>query len=384
MASQVTLMTNYKTIPYREKVEKEQEAAIEKLLEILPPYVTDYSNHKTTHVVIKTRREYLQDIYSFFRFLHEEIDAVKDIDIRDIPVDVLSTLTLDDFSDYDNWLANKDTGAGKNSKTTIKRKKSSLRSFFTYLYASDRISVNPVAKIVPTRGKRTDRTKIRVLSDKERQVFLAEFDIKYDEAVQKLNDAIAISESKGKPVPEAVRMKPAIVKRDKAIVYLFLGTGLRVSELCAINVRNFARKTEYINVIRKGEDPDNNNEVTDQVLLGKEVMQVLVDYIDNFRDIIGPDSENYDALFISSKHKRITPRAVEQMVKAYADDTLGEDHGVHPHVLRASFGSRYQDTYGDILSTSEVMNHASVEVTARHYLHQNTNSKEAAKKLPVL
>lgn len=383
MAKSVTTMTNYKTLEYKDKVESEQKAAIERLLEFLPPYVRDYSNYKEPRIAVKTRREYIQDLFSFFSFLIDKIPCCDGLIIREVPLDALSSLTLDEFAAYELWLMDDSKGGGYNSPTTIKRKKSSLRSFYKYLYASDKIAVDPVAKIETTRTEKKSREDIRVLSNEERVVFLAEFDKEYDLAVEKLNEAKILELTKGKRISEAIRMKPALVKRDKAIVYLFLGTGLRISELCAINCADYVPKLQRINVIRKGEGLNKNNVRPDYVLISEEVQEILEEYISEYRSIIGPDINNYDALFLSSKHTRITPRAVEQMVKDYAYVTLGANNGVHPHVLRASFGYRYQEQYGDILATSEVMNHASVDVTAQHYLRRKEDSKIAAKNIPI-
>jgi len=383
MTPNKTLMTNYSTIEYRDKIEKEQKAAISRLLDVLPPYVTDYNSYKKTKVAVKTRREYIQDIHTFFLFLKDTNPYLKEKEICDIPLDALSSLKLDDFGEYDNWLQDEDTGNGYNSPVTIKRKKSSLRSFFEYLYASEKIDVNPVAKIEKGKTERKDRADIRVLSDDERTLFLSRFDEEFSLAEEKLKESKKAAESSNKNVSGAVQMKPALVKRDKAIVYLFLGTGLRISELCAINCADIVPELKRINVIRKGEGRDKKKLRTDHVLLSDEVMAILLEYLEEYREKIGYDTNNYDALFLSSKHTRITPRAIEMMVKDYADATLGKDCGVHPHVLRASFGDRYFERTGNILATSEVMNHVSIDVTSQYYLHKREDSKRIAQGIPV-
>lgn len=375
-----TIMTGYSTLEYRDKIEKEQKEAIAKLLDVLPSFVTDYNKYKKLKTATKTRREYIQDIHAFCLFLLDTNPAIKNM--KDISLEMLSSLKLDDFGEYENWLADEDTGNGRNSPITIKRKKSSLRSLFDYLYASEKIDVNPVAKIEKSRTEKKNRANIRVLSDDERKLFLARFDEEFALAEEKLAEAKKAAESKNKELSQAVQMKPALVKRDKAIVYLFLGTGLRISELCAINCADIVPELRRINVIRKGDAHDGNKR-SDHVLLSDEVMGILFEYINEYRELIGYDSNNYDALFLSSKHTRITPRAIEQMVKGYSEKTLGKDCGVHPHVLRASFGDRYQRTYGDILKTSEVMNHASVDVTAQNYLQSREDSKIAAQKISI-
>jgi len=373
-----TIMTGYSTLEYRDKIEKEQKEAIAKLLNVLPSFVTDYNKYKKLKTATKTRREYIQDIHAFCLFLLDTNPTIKNM--KDISLEMLSALKLDDFGEYENWLADEDTGSGRNSPITIKRKKSSLRSLFEYLYASEKIDVNPVAKIEKGRAEKKNRSDIRVLSDEERKLFLAEFDHEFNRVLEKTT---TVAKKKDAELPEAVAMKPALVKRDKAIVYLFLGTGLRISELCAINVSDFVPELARVNVIRKGDGHNKKKLRSDYMFLSDEVMNILLEYIDEYRDKIGPDTNNYDALFLSSKHTRITPRAIEMMVKRYAEKTLGKDCGVHPHVLRASFGDRYQRTYGDILKTSEVMNHASVDVTAQNYLQSREDSKIAAQKISI-
>ena len=384
MAQRVTTMTNYTTLEYIDKVEAEQLAAIDRLLEFLPSYIRDYSEYKKSKVATKTRREYIQDFFSFFSFLIDTKEECKDMIIKDVPLEVLSSVTLDEFAHYESWLKDEDKGGGSNTAITIKRKKSSLRSLYNYLYASDRISVNPVVKIETTRTKKKKRENIRVLDDKERAVFLKRFEQQYEKAVEKLNEALALEDTKGKKVSEAIRMKPALVKRDKAIVYLALGSGLRVSELCAINCADFVPALGRINVIRKGErDGNEADKRTDFVLLNKEVVDILIEYMNEYRDTIGPDINNYDALFLSSKHTRITPRAIEQMVREYADATLGANNGVVVHSLRASFGQRFQDTFGNILATADVLNHSDISVTASHYLKKRDTAKQDAQTMPV-
>ena len=384
MAQRITTMNNYRTVEYKDKVDAEQKAAINRLLEFLPPYVREYAEYKESKLSIKTRREYIQDLFSFFSFMIDAIPECKDLVIREVPLNVLSSLSLDDFAAYERWLLSESKGGGSNSPTTIKRKQSSLRSLYTYLYASDRIAVNPVAKIEVIRTDSNDREEIRVLTDKERKLFIAAIDKEFEKAIENFMKAHEAAESSGKPVSEALRMKPALVKRDKAITYLFLGTGLRNSELCAINCEDFSVENEKINVIRKGKGKDKKKQKNSSVSVSQEVISVLLEYINEYRNIIGPDINNYDALFLSSKHTRITPRAVEQMVKKYADAALGKKNGVHPHVLRASFGDKYQNTYGDIVATSEVMNHSSIAVTVKYYLKSSKKSREDAKKIPIV
>ena len=176
--------------------------------------------------------------------------------------------------------------------------------------------------------------------------------------------------------------KTCFAIRDKAIVAVLLGTGLRVSELCAINCSNIAHQLGIINVYRKGDD--DSKETTDQVYIQENVMKILLDYITVARDQIGADEDNYDALFLSSLHKRITPRAIELMVKEYADKALGKDNNIHPHTLRATFGTNYYKSTKDISKTATAMNHSGIEVTARYYLQEDKDAKQLAQHIDFL
>ena len=118
--------------------------------------------------------------------------------------------------------------------------------------------------------------------------------------------------------------------------------------------------------------------------LSDEVMGILLDYITTARDQIGADEENYDALFLSSLHRRMTPRAVELMVKEYADKALGTDNNIHPHTLRATFGTRYYRKYKDISATSTVMNHSGIEVTAKYYLQEDKEAKMKVQDMKII
>lgn len=365
------MINDYRTIDYKEKLHMQYQDKINYLLSALPEYCTQYETFIRNKNTIKTRMEYLQDIYNFFRYLSNKNPLFASI--KDISLEYLEKLNGFDFDDYLAWLSNykfdesdekekykTNTGASK------KRKMMAIRSLFHFLYIRDMINCNPTEKAIIPVVRHKKRSSIRVLEDPECDLFLSSIDKAY-------SDAISICNSKAK-LTETDRLKPNIILRDKAIIYLFLGTGLRVSELCAINCSDISFDMGYINVIRK-EDSD-DDKTTDRVYINDTVKGILLEYINNARDNLSPNEDNYDALFISSKHSRITPRAVELMVKQYADKSLGTNNGITPHKLRATFGTRYYQMTGDISATSTVMNHSSIEVTAAYYLQEDKNAKQ--------
>lgn len=364
------MFDNYQTIEFKDKKNFICKNRIEYLLSVCPSYVTDYEKYLTSRNSIKTRMEYLQDIYTFFRYLVQKNPKINDT--SDVTLLMLEKLNGFDFDDYNIWLSSYKFDPDdareiekENSTVTKKRKLTALRSLYHFLYTRDMISCNPSEKIIMPRVARKKRTAIRVLEPKEKRAFL-----------QTIENEIKSAKALEKPEPMAMAL------RDKAIIYLFLGTGLRVSELCAINCSDISFNLGYINVIRK-EDRD-EDKTTDRVYLSDDVESALLEYLNSARDVLSPNTDNYDALFISSRHSRITPRAVELLVKKYANRALGTKNDVHPHTLRATFGTEYYQQFKDISATSAAMNHAGIEITAAYYIREDERAKEKVKEMQML
>lgn len=374
------MMNEYQTIDYKDKLHEQYQNKINSLLCVLPDYCVGYENYIRNHNSIKTRMEYLVDIYNFFRYL--SLNKYKEKNTRDITLENLAKLTGFDFDDYLSWLTsykfdvtNENEKLKENSLASKKRKLMAVKSLFHFLYVRDLIPCNPSEKAITPKVKSKKRCSIRILEDNEYDLFLDCIERKY-------NDAISLLKTKSEEKQtEKEKLRPSMILRDKAIIYLFLGTGLRVSELCAINCSNISWELDYINVIRK-EDSDDDT-TTDQVYLNPQVKKILLNYIQNARENLSPNPDNYDALFISSKHCRITPRAVELLVKEYADAALGTGNGITPHKLRATFGTRYYQKYKDISATSTVMNHAGIEITAKYYIQEDKAAKEKVKDMRI-
>ena len=147
--------------------------------------------------------------------------------------------------------------------------------------------------------------------------------------------------------------------RDLAIVTLLLGTGIRVSELVGLDLDHIDFKNNGITVTRKG-----GNQMI--VYFGDEVCDVLVNYIENVRSTITPLKGHENALFLSIQKKRISVRAVEDLVKKYAKAIVPYKK-ITPHKLRSTYGTAlYQET-GDIYLVADVLGHKDVNTTKKHY-----------------
>jgi len=146
--------------------------------------------------------------------------------------------------------------------------------------------------------------------------------------------------------------------RDLALLTLLLGTGIRVSECVGLDLDDVDFKNNGIKVHRKG-----GAEV--MVYFGDEVLEALLNYIEE-RKCITPVDGHTNALFLSLQNKRITVRAVENLVKKYSK-LVTNVKKITPHKLRSTYGTTlYQET-GDIYLVADVLGHKDVNTTRKHY-----------------
>ena len=163
--------------------------------------------------------------------------------------------------------------------------------------------------------------------------------------------------------------------RDLALVTLLLGTGMRVSECVGINIDDIDFKQNGVKITRKG-----GNQVI--LYFGDEVREALLNYIDERnKDLAKTKDET--ALFLSNRGTRITVRAVQNLVKKYSQ-IITKVKTITPHKLRSTYGTNlYQET-GDIYLVADVLGHADVNTTKKHYAAiEESRRRSAAKKIKL-
>lgn len=161
--------------------------------------------------------------------------------------------------------------------------------------------------------------------------------------------------------------------RDKAILELLFSTGLRVSELCSLNIDSINLKKDEFSVRGKGEK-------VRLVFLSPGAKSSLNDYLDKRKDVS-------ESLFVSvaknNKAERLSPRSVERIVKLHAIKA-GISRNVTPHTIRHSFATDLLQNGADIRSVQMMLGHSSVSttqiythVTDRHLkdVHKNFHGK---------
>jgi site-specific recombinase XerD len=158
--------------------------------------------------------------------------------------------------------------------------------------------------------------------------------------------------------------------RDLAILTLFLGTGIRVSELVGINIDDIDFSINGFLVTRKG-----GNQAI--LYFPDEVARVLQDYL-KVRKELSPAPGHEGALFLSLQNRRISVRAVQNMVKKYASMAAPLKKKLSPHKLRSTFGTNLYHETGDIYLVADVLGHSDVNTTRRHYAAMTDDRRRMA------
>ncbi len=329
-----------KKVTYHEQTDVENTLRLRDVLKTLPPFCKDFFRAIEPRTTTKTRISYAYDIRIFFQFLLEQNPAFKDWSMDAFTVDVLDQITALDLEEYEEYLKVYQAGdkTETNGERGLKRKMSSLRSFYAYYFKREMIHTNPTVLVdVP---KIHQKSIIRLEADE----------------VAMLLDYI---EHGGDDLTGQKKVYYEKTKdRDLALVTLLLGTGVRVSECVGLDIEDVDFKNNGIKVTRKG-----GNEMV--VYFGPEVEKALRNYLEVRKNIVPVEGHEH-ALFYSTQRKRIGVQAVENLVKKYSRQVTTTKK-ITPHKLRSTYGTAlYQET-GDIYLVADVLGHKDVNTTKKHY-----------------
>lgn len=307
------------------------------LLEQLPDCCYNFFIGIESNTSTLTRLNYAYDLLTFFNYfisIKSTINKIKDITIED-----LETLKSTDFERYLSWLSYYKSGDKivKNKEKGKARKLSTLRAFFNYLFKHDMIKNTEILKV--------DMPKIH---DKE----IVRLEV--DEVVKLLNEV----DNRVNLVGKQKAFAKSTHKRDLALLSLFLGTGIRISECVGLNLEDFDFNNNAFKVTRKG----GNKTI---LYFSEEVATTLLDYI-NERKHIKDLPETEKAMFLSLQKKRISIRAVENIVKKYASAAVPLKN-ISPHKLRSTYGTNLYRETQDIYIVANVLGHKDVNTTRKHY-----------------
>lgn len=299
-----------------------------------------------------TRLNYAYDLRLFFEYFAQKNNK----QTIDISFDDLNSFTLHDIEEFLNHISlytNEKDSLIENKETGKARKIAAIRSMFKYFYKSGDIESN-VASLL-TLPRIHEKAIIRL-------------DI--DEIVKLLDEV-----ESGEGLTDKQKQYHNLTKsRDLAMLTLFLGTGIRVSECVGINCSDIDFRNMSVKVTRKG-----GNQTV--LYLSDETADALGAYFDERAAMRGADET--DAFFLSLQGKRISTRAVQNLVKKYSK-IITPLKKITPHKLRSTYGTALYNETGDIYLVADVLGHKDVNTTRRHYAAmQEDNRRRAAKAITL-
>lgn len=314
---------------------------IRKIADNLPYYVEEFFVGIENRTTPLTRLNYAYDLRIFFDFLSRKVFRGKK-DVLDISIEDLDKLAASDIELFLSYLSHY-TINGKEESCTERgksRKLATVRSFFKFFFNKGVLTANVAAKVAMPK-----------LHDKE--IVRLESDGKINEIAAIINTADTGDGLSAKQ--QQFHKKTRI--RDVAILTLFLGTGIRISELVGLNTEDIDFNSNAFVVTRKG----GNRTI---LYFGDEVKAALEEYLVERN---GDDAvKNEPALFLSLRKKRISTREVQDLVKKYAK-IVSPLKKITPHKLRSTFGTNLYRETGDIYVVADVLGHKDVNTTKKHY-----------------
>lgn len=326
---------------------------IRAVLKELPQFCGSFFRSIENSTSVLTRYAYAIDLRSFFQYAASVPELFAGQDIPSLPVSSLEKVRRDDIELFleDMSLYYKDERELTNHERAKARKLSTLRAFFKYFFKQEILSSN-VAALVDA-PKLHDKAIIRLEPNE----------------IANLLDMV----ERGDGLTDKQKRYHQITRtRDVAILTLFLGTGIRISELIGIDLDDIDFDNDSFLVTRKGGSQD-------ILSFGSEVHEALKAYYDWREQQLAADGHEA-ALFLSLQMKRMSVRSVEYLVKKYAA-IAAPLKKITPHKLRSTYGTLLYHETQDIYLVADVLGHKDVNTTRKHYAASSEENKRKAAKM---
>ena len=207
------------------------------------------------------------------------------------------------------------------SPRSIQRILSSCRTFFEFLLTEGQIKLSPAQNI--------SSPKLAQLLPKAMDADL----------VQKLLD---------------FKAKGMIEVRDKALAELLYSSGLRLSEICKLNMEDLDTKERTCVVSGKGNK-------TRIVPVGKKAIQAIRDWFMYRSELKQSKATSTNAIFLNNKGNRISARSIQLRLEKLC--LMRGLPGINPHMLRHSFASHVLESSGDLRAVQEMLGHSDIGTT---------------------
>lgn len=268
-------------------------------------WLSVYEDYLTNekHASANTVSSYLRDVRQFAKEMAE----------RDIP---LTEVLSQDVDEYAHSLSRK----GK-SPATVTRSVASIKSFYNCLIGLGAVDRNPAKGVTPAK---VERKLPQVLTGKEVELFLEQ--------------------------PECTDLKGY---RDRAMLELLYATGIRVSELIALDVDDLNLPGGVLKCYSKGKERI--------IPLYPAAIRALNEYVHNVRPQL-VDALDETALFVNMNGERMSRQGFWKLIKYY-QEKAGIKKDITPHTLRHSFAAHLLENGADLRSIQEMLGHADISST---------------------
>ncbi|MEG1706993.1 MAG: tyrosine-type recombinase/integrase, partial [Clostridia bacterium] len=318
----------------------------------LPTFCEEFFIGIESNTATLTRLGYAYDLRIFFKYVVDELPKFAMLKTNELTLFDLEKLQPYDIERYINYLSyyvDDKSNVVRNTQRGKARKLSSIRSLFKYFIKKSKLEKDPTISV--SMPKIHDKEIIR-LEENE------------------INDIIDIAESGAGLSKHQLAYHKNTQIRDMSIVTLLLGTGIRVSELVGINIEDVDFDNMSFLVTRKG----GNRTI---LYFSDEVAGYLYEYFCLRDSLARKGLSSTTALFLSLQNKRITTRAVENIIKKYSKIATPLKN-ITPHKLRSTFGTQLYRKTGDIYIVADVLGHKDVNTTKKHYAAISDSSRRNA------
>ena len=354
---------------YKDDLHKKLHADLKALLRTMPSFLLEFFRGLGDSKSPTTKLNYAYDLRGFFEYLAAETELgsksltkvldeenLQNSQLKLFSLEDLKKVTIDHIEGYLDYVTVYEKTLNPGSEKTITRtnkargkarKLAALRTMFNYFIKKEKLISNP-ARIV-------DSPKIT-----NKPITYLEI----DEAAKLLD----IVEGGDKLTDRQRSFHDKTKERDLAICTLLLGTGIRVSECVGIDLHHVNFDTHAILVTRKG----GSQEI---VYFGEEVAEALSTYLEKRKKII-PLETHENALFLSLQNRRITERAIQNLVKKYAKTVTLKN--ISPHKLRSTYGTQLYRATGDIYLVAAALGHKDINTTQAHYASMDDERRRTA------
>jgi integrase/recombinase XerC len=271
-----------------------------------------YERNASPHTI----RNYQSDLEQFHGYLRQAL-AEEKVDIHAVDAINIRGFLASLFS-------------GERKKTSIARKLSAVRAFLKFLKREGHIAENPSAGVSTPK---LSRTFPRIMTEEELNGFL---------------DRLSETTEVGGP----------LMLRDRAMIELLYASGLRVSELVGLDVRNLEFGERMVLVRGKGRKER-------IVPFGSKAAKAIEQYLPLRQKILAEKRKGSTALFLNAEGGRLTARSVDRLLKKYMR-MFGPNVKTSPHSLRHAFASHLLTEGADLRSIQEMLGHKSLSTTQKY------------------